>query len=116
MAPVTVDNNDFVFANVCAPARATSDREVAARVAEAYVPYMEGVFAHLSGSPENYWIRGQADPLIARQRAERGLFGDLIRMPRGRGYRFISLGAALDDPAYTLPDAQTPRGLSCLSH
>jgi hypothetical protein len=40
--------------------------------------------------------------------------GDLIAMLRKRGYRFITLDAALEDPAYALPDAPAARGLSWL--
>ena len=35
-------------------------------------------------------------------------------MFRARGYRFITLDAALEDPAYTLPEAPAARGLSWL--
>ena len=45
VAPVTVDTNDFVFADVYARALASEDRERLARVAEAYLPYMKDVFA-----------------------------------------------------------------------
>ena len=41
-------------------------------------------------------------------------FGRLAAMLRARGYRFISLSEALIDPAYALPEAQSPRGLSWL--
>jgi peptidoglycan/xylan/chitin deacetylase (PgdA/CDA1 family) len=40
--------------------------------------------------------------------------GDLMAMLRTRGYRFITLDAALQDPAYALPDAQAARGPSWL--
>ena len=44
VAPVTVDDNDYVFADVYYKAKKRGDAETARRVAAAYVPYMEGVF------------------------------------------------------------------------
>ena len=105
VAPVTVDNNDFMFANVYARARATNDREVAARVAEAYMPYMEGVFAHFERVSREFLGREVRQILLLHvNELNADYLDDLIRMLRGRRYRFISLDAALDDPAYALPD------------
>ena len=41
-------------------------------------------------------------------------FSALAAMLRKRGYKFVSLDEAMTDPAYQLPEAQTPRGLSWL--
>ena len=45
VAPVTVDNDEWIFAAVYADALRRGDGERAARVAEAYLDYMERVFA-----------------------------------------------------------------------
>jgi hypothetical protein len=37
-------------------------------------------------------------------------FGDLARMLEGRGYRFITLEDALQDPAYQSPDTYVGSG------
>jgi hypothetical protein len=42
-------------------------------------------------------------------------FDDLAQILRDRGYRFISVKQALEDPAYSLPDRYTgPIGISWL--
>jgi peptidoglycan/xylan/chitin deacetylase (PgdA/CDA1 family) len=115
VAPVTIDHNDFVFADVYARARAAGDRATMAQVARAYLPYMERIFAHfedLSRAFLGYEVRQilvlHANALNAEH------LGDLIAMLRNRGYRFITLDAALEDPAYALPEVLAARGLSWL--
>ena len=50
-----------------------------------------------------------ANPLNAEH------FDELVRMMKRRGYAFISLDEALEDPAYRLPDSYAgTRGLSWL--
>src|SRR5882762_5799509 len=44
VAPVTLDNNDFIFAYVYAHAKARGDKATMKRVADAYIPYMEQIF------------------------------------------------------------------------
>ena len=115
VAPVTIDNNDFMFADVYARARARGDGTTMERVAQAYVPYMEGVTTHfenLSRQFLGYEIKQIL--LLHANELNANHVGDLIAMFRSRGYQFITLEAALQDPAYTLPEAQSPRGLSWL--
>jgi peptidoglycan/xylan/chitin deacetylase (PgdA/CDA1 family) len=115
VAPVTVDNNDFVFAAVYARAKSDGDSNMVARVVEAYVPYMESVFAHferVSRDFMGYEVRQIL--LLHANELNADYLTRLIRMLRARGYRFITLDAALDDPAYALPDVQSVRGLSWL--
>jgi peptidoglycan/xylan/chitin deacetylase (PgdA/CDA1 family) len=115
VAPVTVDNNEFVFAAVYERAQLRGDRETMARVATAYVPYMESVFAHFEGLSRQFL--GYELPQVLLLHANdlnADLLPDLVRMLRARGYSFISLDEALEDPASRLPDAQAARGLSWL--
>ena len=115
VAPVTVDNNDFVFADVYARAKAAGDRDMMARVVEAYVPYLRGVVAHferVSREFLGYEIRQIL--LLHANELNADHLDAVIDMLKARGYRFITLDAALEDPAYTLPEAQAARGLSWL--
>jgi len=115
VAPVTIDNNDFVFADVYARARDRDDHATMERVAQAYVPYMEGVFVHFEQLSRQFLGREVEQILLLHaNQLNADHVGDLIAMLRNRGYRFITLDAALQDPAYALLDAQTARGLSWL--
>jgi peptidoglycan-N-acetylglucosamine deacetylase len=115
VAPVTVDNNDFMFAEVYARARARGDHRTARAVADAYLPYMETVFAHFERVSREF-LGYEVDQILLLHANELNAdhLGDLIDRLRRRGYRFISLDAALEGPAYALPDAQAARGLSWL--
>ena len=115
VAPVTVDNNDFVFADVYGRARARGDRDTMARVAAAYVPYMETVFAHFEGLSRQFLGYELPQVLLLHANELNGdLLPDLVNMLRARTYAFVSLDAALEDPAYRLPDVRAARGLSWL--
>jgi peptidoglycan/xylan/chitin deacetylase (PgdA/CDA1 family) len=113
VAPVTIDNNDYIFADVYARARLRGDARAMSRVAEAYVPYMESIFSFfekLSADALGYEVRQVL--LLHANELNADHFEDLVSMMKRRGYSFVSLEEALKDEAYRLPDAQTTRGLS----
>lgn len=115
VAPVTIDNNDFIFANAYQQARARNDTATAATIADAYISYMEQVIEHfetLSRAFLGYEVRQTL--LLHANALNADHFGRLAAMMRARGYRFITLSDALTDRAYALPEAQSPRGLSWL--
>jgi peptidoglycan/xylan/chitin deacetylase (PgdA/CDA1 family) len=115
VAPVTVDNNDFVFADVYGRARTRGDRDTMARVAAAYVPYMETVFAHFEGLSRQFLGYELPQVLILHaNELNADLLPDLVNMLRARTYAFVSLDEALEDPAYRLPEVRAARGLSWL--
>ena len=115
VAPVTIDNNDYIFAAVYARARARGDEPQMAKILSAYLSYMEGVFAHFERvSTEFLGYEVRQTLLLHAIELNADCFDGLARMMRARGYRFISLEKALKDSAYRLPEAQTKRGLSWL--
>lgn len=115
-APVTIDNQEWVFAAVYAAAKRRGDRQTMARVAEAYVPYMESVVAFF----ERYAVRvlGYEPPqvlLLHANELNADYLDELLAMLSGRGYRFITMDEALLDRAYAQPDPYVgPVGLSWL--
>jgi len=117
-APVTVNNEEYVFAAVYARALARGDRETAEHVARAYITYMEQVFAYfekfsvdLLGYAVKQVLLLHADSLNA------DYLNDLVRMMKGRGYTFITLDQALKDKAYHQPDTYSGEsGVSWIEH
>jgi peptidoglycan/xylan/chitin deacetylase (PgdA/CDA1 family) len=111
IAPVTIDNADWIFAKGYSDALRRGDRGAAKRILQAYVPYME--------SKVDYWER-QSKQLLGYEVRQILLFhasalnadaiGDLLAMLRHRGYSFVSLREALADAAYSLPDGYTGGG------
>jgi len=108
VAPVTIDNSDWVFARAYDNAPDANDDRAMKQVADAYVPYMERKI--------EYWER-QSVALFGREVKQILLvhansinadhFDDMVRMLRKRGYRFITLDEALKDNAYTSADTFT---------
>jgi peptidoglycan/xylan/chitin deacetylase (PgdA/CDA1 family) len=104
IAPVTLDNSDWMFAAVYAPALKT-DPALAVRVRETYLAYMESIFAFFEQRTRE--VVGRDIPqtlLIHASRLNADAMPALLAMMRRRGYQFVSLDDALKDPAYGLPD------------
>ena len=97
IAPVTIDNYDYVFA--AAYDRATkSDR---ARVLDTYLVYMTAIVAYYEQQSQLIVGREIRQTLLLHANMLNAHAIDrLARMFEGRGYTFISLDRALDDPAY----------------
>jgi peptidoglycan/xylan/chitin deacetylase (PgdA/CDA1 family) len=113
VAPVTVDNNDFIFAKVYFDAKRRGDAGVAARVADAYVPYMESVFDFFERlSVETFGREVRQTLLLHANELNADRFDELAAMLRRRGYKFVTLEEALRDPAYAEPDALYKNGVS----
>ena len=118
VAPVTVDNDEWIFAAVYADAVRRQDGELAARVATAYLDYMEGVFAFVEELSGRLLGREIAQVLLIHaNQLNADCFDAMAARLERRGYRFVALEAALADPAYTLPDDYVGAwGLSWLHH
>lgn len=105
IAPVTIDNSDWIFARAYDNAFDKGDKKLMKDVGAAYISYM--------ASKTEYWER-QSVKLFGREIKQVLLlhanyinseyFGELARMYKKRGYKFVSLDEALKDEAYKLPD------------
>ena len=115
-APVTIDNDEYVYANVYRRAMQRGDKTVANRVADDYIRYMESMFAfyeNLSQSTLGYELPQILLLHVNHLNADH--LGRLVAMAKRRGYRFISIDEALRDPAYKRGDPYVgPKGLSWL--
>jgi peptidoglycan/xylan/chitin deacetylase (PgdA/CDA1 family) len=118
IAPVTIDNDDYVFAAVYAEALRAGDHERAARTAEDYLAYMAGVFEFIEGVSQRLLGREPAQVLLLHANAlNADHFGSLAEILKARGYRFVTLAEALADRAYSSPDTYVGDwGISWLHH
>lgn len=114
VAPVTIDNQEWIFDAVYRRAKIRGDEATMHRVAEAYAPYLSAVVAHFER-----WSRevvGYEPPqilLLHVNHINADHFDRVAEMLQERGYTFISLEEALADPAYELEDGYIgPQGLS----
>lgn len=102
VAPVTIDNADYVFAAAYDRRLAAGNAPEAERVLTAYIDYMTRVVEYyeqqslaLLGRPMRHVLLTHANALNARA------FAQWLPMLERRGYRFVSLDRALEDEAYT---------------
>lgn len=116
IAPVTIDNGDWIFARAYDNAFDKGDQNLMKQIGAAYVPYLE--------SKMDYWER-QSTKLFGREVKQILLlhanfinsdyFDDIAKMLRRREYKFITLEEALKDESYKLPDTFIKRsGISWL--
>lgn len=111
VAPVTLDNSDWMFAAVYGAALQRKDADLAARVKAAYIPYMESVIAFFEERSREVTGHECAQTLLIHaSQLNADSMQDLLQMFRRRGYRFITLQEALQDPAYRMRENYTGNG------
>jgi peptidoglycan/xylan/chitin deacetylase (PgdA/CDA1 family) len=113
VAPVTIDNCDYVYA--AAYERATG-QAMRLKIAEDYIRYLTDVVAYYELQSAAIVGREIRQVLLLHANAlNAGAFDAIADMLRRRGYTFVSLDRALEDPAYTLPDSYVgPGGITWL--
>lgn len=116
VAPVTLENHDYIYAALYRQALERGDRDGAAKIGDAYVDftfqlvsYHEKAARAVFGRPIRHVLLLHANRLNADR------FGDLAQRFKERGYAFVTLERALQDPAYGTQDRYTgPAGVNWL--
>jgi peptidoglycan-N-acetylglucosamine deacetylase len=118
VAPVTIDNDDYVYAAVYADALRRRDPAAAGKIAADYLRYMEAIFAFSDDVARNLTGREIRQTLLLHANAlNADCFSRLAKVVESRGWRFVTLEEALHDEAYALPDTYVGSwGLSWLHH
>ena len=110
VAPVTVDNYDYVFAAAhdrshSGNTEGTQGSELTEKVKAAYLDYMEAVVAYYEQQSVAIVGREMAQTLLLHANAlNAATIEQLVERLRKRGYTFVSLEEAMKDPAYELKD------------
>ena len=106
VAPVTIDNNDWMFAAVYRDAEAAGDEALKDRIGEAYVAHMTTVLDHFE--PYSAELTGGREPaqmlLLHAHTLNRDWYPRIHALYLARGYRFVTLDEALADPIYAHAD------------
>ena len=115
VAPVTIDNNEYIYTIVYSRAKVAENVGLQKRIVKSYVEYMEKVFKHFEELSRDFLGREIKQTLLLHaNEINADHFDKIAVMIERRGYKFITLEDALKDPAYRLPEAQSMRGLSWL--
>ncbi len=109
---MTIDNSEWIFADVYAKAKRRGDNATMKLVTDTYVSYLEEMFQFyekLSVDVLGYEVKQTL--LLHATALNADYFDDIARMLKRRGYAFISLEQALTDKAYSLPDNYVGRSV-----
>ncbi len=116
VAPVTIDNQEWIFARAYDHAEVRGDRVLAARIAESYLTYMDSVFGYYEAQSQA--LLGYELPqvlLLHANQLNADVIDDLVTAIRARGYEFVTLEEALEDDAYETADEYVgPSGITWL--
>jgi peptidoglycan/xylan/chitin deacetylase (PgdA/CDA1 family) len=116
IAPVTVDNYDYVFAAAYDRARGSGDAATTRRIADEYIRYMQAVVSYYEQQSIAITGREIAQTLLIHANAlNAATFDRLAGWLEEHRYRFVSLADALQDAAYTSADTYYgPGGITWL--
>jgi peptidoglycan/xylan/chitin deacetylase (PgdA/CDA1 family) len=116
VAPVSIDNSDYVFAAAFDRLNAANNTAAAKNLVTTYVDYMEAVVAYYEQQSARIVGREIRQTLLLHANALNALaFDALAARFKARGYRFITLQRALEDEAYGTADEYFgPAGITWL--
>ncbi|MGI9166712.1 MAG: polysaccharide deacetylase family protein [Pyrinomonadaceae bacterium] len=114
IAPVTVDNSEWIFARAYDNAMQRGDKQLMKRIGQSYISYMEQKFAYFEQQSMALFGYEMKQILLLRANTLNGdYFHALAQMMKKRSYNFITLDEALTDQAYTSPDTYAgPEGIT----
>jgi len=112
VAPVTIDNSEWIYGRAYSHAYNSGDEELMQRIGRDYVRYMLDVVRFYEGQSEA--IVGRPIPhvlLVHAYALNADWLDELLTALENREYRWIELGEALEDPVYSRAiDGWTGRG------
>jgi peptidoglycan/xylan/chitin deacetylase (PgdA/CDA1 family) len=116
VAPVTIDNSDWLFARAYDLALKDANKRMQQRILDAYIPYMERKIAYYEKQSLQFFGREIRQVLLLHSNAiNADGFGRLASVMKKRGYNFVTMDRALEDPAYGSADTFVgPGGISWL--
>ena len=100
-APVTIDNDDYLFAKAYHNALVAEDSALMRQIGDEYVRYMEDKLVHFERAAEILEKRPIKQILLLHaNQLNADYLDELAKMYQRRQYTFISLKEALTDPVY----------------
>ena len=106
VAPVTIDNSEFIFARAYENAFNNKNAEVMKKIGDEYIGYMIKVLEYFINRSEmlfGYNIKQTL--LLHANMLNADYFDELVEVMVNKNYTFISLEETLKDPAYNSEDS-----------
>jgi peptidoglycan/xylan/chitin deacetylase (PgdA/CDA1 family) len=112
IAPVTIEDADYVFNDALGHALEKKDKKMAARAKQDYLEYVDTVFDYAEKESAEMFGRQIPQILLIHDNAlnTECLDALLEKLEKG-GYKFVSLDAAMADPAYATLDLYVGTGI-----
>lgn len=105
VAPFTIEHSDWVFAAFYGYALDRGDAREARAIRAAYLEHFEAMCSFFEKLGQEMFSRDIAQVLLTHvNRLNADALPDLLAALRRRGYSFVTLTEALQDPAYATPD------------
>ena len=105
IAPITLDGWDWMFAGLYEDAKKRNDTVLQQQIVKEYLAHHDASIAYAEQlSTKVLGYEPKQILLLHASNLEADHIGELLDLLRKRGYRFITLGDALGDQAYSLPD------------
>lgn len=105
VAPVTIENDDYIFAAVYNRALAAEDVETAEMVKKEYLKHTEQMFVYFEGASHAIFDRQINHVLLLHaNQLNADCMEEMVQMMLGRSYQFVTMAEALQDKAYLSPD------------
>lgn len=115
VAPVTLDNSDWLFAACYYDAVKKNNSQLEDSIVNSYLEYMNMMTDFFEGVSQEFLGRQVSQVLLVHANMlNADHFDKVIDIFRKRGYEFVSLDEALTDTAYSMPDGQMKWGRSWL--
>ncbi len=112
IAPVTIEDADYVFNDTLAHALEKKDKKMAARAKKEYLEYVDTVFDYAEKESSEMFGRQIPQILLIHDNAlNTECLDALLDKLEKRGYKFVSLDAAMSDPVYATPDLYVGTGI-----
>ncbi len=104
VAPVTIDNDDYLFANSYQKAINKADKVLAVKIGEEYIRYMEAKLLYYEKQSRALISRNISQILLIHASLLNADYVEkLAEMYAKNGYQFITMDEALEDSAYQTP-------------
>lgn len=101
IAPVTIDNADYLFAKAYSDAYKSKDTLKMEEIGRAYVDYMERKLVYFERQSEKLFGRNISQTLLIHANYLNAQYlDDLAEVYLNHGYQFVSQNEVLKDPAY----------------
>jgi peptidoglycan/xylan/chitin deacetylase (PgdA/CDA1 family) len=116
VAPFSIENADYLFERVRRDAASRADAAAVVRLRAAYVEHTLTATEHMEAVSRDIFGREIPQVLLAHaNRLNADALDEVLGRLAARGYRFVTLGQALADPAWHSPDEFVgPQGPSWL--